>query len=137
MKVLLAEPPQLFLEGNGETRRVQQLGLGYIGAVLAAENDVRFLLPDTRSYRGADPWGEIERAIADEAPDVVGITAVTANYLLASALASVVKRVDEGICVVIGGVHASTEPIAALTGAPDVDFVIQGEGEQTMLELVR
>jgi anaerobic magnesium-protoporphyrin IX monomethyl ester cyclase len=137
MKVLLAESPQLFLEGNGHTRQVQLLGLGYIGAVLRAEHDVRFLLPDTRCYRGADPWGEIERAIVAEAPDVVGITAVTANYLSASALASLVKRVDEGICVVLGGVHASTEPIAALTGAPDVDYVVQGEGELTMLELVR
>ena len=137
MKVLLAEPPQLFLEGIGHTRQVQLLGIGYIGAALATEHDVRFLLPDTRSYVGREPWAEIERAIVDEAPDVVGITAVTANYPAASVLASLVKRVDEEICVVLGGVHASTEPVAALTGAPDVDFVVRGEGELTMLELVR
>jgi len=137
MKVLLAEPPELFLEGNGHTRQVQLLGLGYVGALLAAEHDVRFLLPDTRSYVGAEPWDEIERAIVDEAPDVVGITAVTANFQTAAVLASLVKRVDEEICVVLGGVHASTEPVAALVGAPHVDYVVRGEGERTMLELVR
>ena len=137
MKVLLAEPPQLFLTGQGHTRQVQPLGLGYIGAALAPEHDVRFLLPDARSFTGDDPWGEIELALRREAPDVVGITAVTANYPGAVALAAVVKLIDPRICVVLGGVHASTEPIDALVGAPDVDFVVRGEGELTMLELLR
>jgi radical SAM superfamily enzyme YgiQ (UPF0313 family) len=137
MRVLLAEPPQLFLDGSGRTRQVHPLGLGYVGAVLAVEHDVRFLLPDTRSYTGIDPWGEIERAIVDEAPDVVGITAVTANSVSAGVLASLVKSIDPDICVVLGGVHASTGPEAALKGAPGADFVVQGEGEHTMLELIR
>jgi anaerobic magnesium-protoporphyrin IX monomethyl ester cyclase len=137
MRVLLAEPPQLFLDGSGQTRQVHPLGLGYVGAALAVEHDVRLLLPDTRSYTGIDPWGEIARAIIDEAPDVVGIAAVTANSASAAVLASLVKSIDPDACVVLGGVHASTEPEAALNGAPGVDFVVQGEGEETMLELVR
>ena len=35
MKVLLVDPPQLFLEGNGSTRQVQPLGLAYVGAATA------------------------------------------------------------------------------------------------------
>ena len=135
--MLLAEPPELFLAGTGHTRQVGPLGLAYVGAALAREHDVRFLLPDTRSYPGNDPWGEIERAIRDEAPDVVGITAVTANYSNAGALAAVVKRTNPEILVVLGGVHASTEPAAALVGAPEIDVVVQGEGEVTMSELLR
>ncbi len=137
MRVLLAEPPELFLAGKGHTRQIQPLGLAYVGAALAGEHDVRFLLPDTRSYPGDDPWGEIEQAIRHEAPDVVGITAVTAGYRNASALAAVVKKADPEILVVLGGVHASTEPAAALIGAPDIDLVVQGEGEVTMVELLR
>ena len=137
MRVLLAEPPQLFLEGAEHTRQVQPLGLGYIGAALAAEHDVRLLLPDTRSYSGPDPWGEIERVLVDEAPDVVGITSVTANYPSAAKLAALVKRLNPGVRVILGGAHATTEPTAALIGAPDVDYVAQGEGEMTMLELLR
>ena len=41
------------------------------------------------------------------------------------------------MCVVLGGVHATTEPVAALEAAPSVDVVVQGDGESTMLELLR
>ncbi len=137
MRLLLAEPPQFFLDGSGISRSVLPLGLGYVAAVASHEHDVRMLLPDTRSYTGGDPWGEIERAVRDKAPDVVGITSVTANYTSAVQLAETVKAVNADICVVLGGVHASTEPTEALLGAPDVDYVVQGEGEFTMLELLR
>ena len=137
MRVLLAAPPRLFAHGEGHTIQVQPLGLGYVGAAIAAEHDVRFLLPDTRSYTGDDPWGEIAAAIADEAPDVVGLTAVTADYPAAVRFAELAKAIDPSMCVVLGGVHATTEPVAALEGAPSVDFVVQGDGESTMLELLR
>lgn len=137
MNVLLADPPQMFLEGRGQTRQVQPLGLGYVGAVLAPVHDVSFLLPDTRSFEGDDPWGEIESAIRDSAPDVVGITAVTATYRSACKLAALVKAVDPEIVVVLGGVHASTVPVDSLSNAPAIDFVVRGEGEETMSDLLR
>ena len=102
MKVLLADPPQLFLEGRGLTRQVQPLGLGYIGAYLARDHDVRFLLPDTAAYEGDDPWNELRGAITREAPDLVGLTCVTATYGSARKLASIVKSVDRSIVTVLG-----------------------------------
>ena len=105
--MLLAEPPRLFAGGEGHTRQVQPLGLGYVGAAIADEHDVRFLLPETRSYTGDDPWGEISRAVADEAPDVVGLTSVTADYPAAVRLAALVKAVDPDICVLLGGPRCS------------------------------
>lgn len=127
----------MFAQGEGNTCQVQPLGLGYVGAAIAAEHDVRFLLPDTRSYTGDDPWGEIAAAIADEAPDVIGLTAVTADFPAAARFAELAKAVDPNMCVVLGGVHATTEPVAALEAAPSVDVVVQGDGESTMLELLR
>jgi anaerobic magnesium-protoporphyrin IX monomethyl ester cyclase len=135
MKVLLVDPPDLFLAGAGQTRQVQPLGLGYIGAVLASDHDVRFLLPDTCPYLGTDPWAELARVVRDEAPDLVGLTAVTATYPSAARFAELVKGVDPEIPVVLGGVHASTLPAEALAGAPAVDFVVRGEGEETLREL--
>jgi hypothetical protein len=94
LRVLLAQPPRLFAQGEGNTCQVQPLGLGYVGAAIAAEHDVRFLLPDTRSYTGDDPWAEIAVAIADEAPDVIGLTAVTADFPAAARFAELAKAVD-------------------------------------------
>ena len=136
MKVLLADSPDEFLLRDGLTRQVQPLGLAYVGAALARRHDVRFLLPDTRAYRGDDPWGEIARAIAAESPDVVGLTAVTATYPAACRLARLVKEIDASIPVVLGGAHASADPVAAADGEPAVDFVVRGEGEETMARLV-
>ncbi len=126
----------MFLQGQGATRQVQPLGLAYVGAAVADLAQVRFLLPDTRAYLGSDPWQELADAIAAERPDVLGLTAVTANYAAAARLAEVARQVRPGLLVVLGGVHASTEPEAALRGAPAVDLVVRGEGEQTLREIL-
>jgi len=137
LRVLLADPPQLFLEGTGLTRQIQPLGLGYVGAVAAADHDVRFLLPDTEPYEGSDPWGRLRQVIAAEAPDVLGISAVTATYHSAARLAAEAKEVDPRLVTVLGGVHASAVPSAALQGAPAIDWLVVGEGEHTFAELLR
>jgi len=136
MRVLLVDPPWSFLEGRGQSVQVQPLGLGHIGAVLAPHHDVRFLLPDTRAYVGDDPWGEIRRAIEAERPDIVGVTAMTASYPAACRVAEIVKAIDPKLPTVLGGVHASDDPHGALAGGPAFDFVVRGEGEHAMLELV-
>jgi anaerobic magnesium-protoporphyrin IX monomethyl ester cyclase len=128
-RVLLADPPQMFLAGDGLVRHVQPLGLGYLGAVLAGRHDVRFLLPDIRAYRGADPWGELARAIVDESPDLLALTALTATFPAAARLAEVAKQVRPELVVVLGGTHASADPRYALGAAPQADYAVRGEGE--------
>lgn len=137
MRVLLVEPPQVFLEKVGTTRQIHPLGIAYIGAVLAPGHDVRFLLPDTRVYQGDNPWDEISKVIRNEAPDLVGITTITATLPSARRLAEVTKTVDPKIRTVLGGVQPTIEPEKTLQDASAVDFVVRGEGEHTMLELVR
>lgn len=137
MKVLLVDPPQLFLSARGLTRQVQPLGLAYIGAYLASDHDIAFLLPDTRAYTGAHPWREIADAIALQQPDVVAISAVTATFPAAARLAREVKMISADIVTVIGGPHVSADPAAALTAAPALDFAVQGEGELTLAELLQ
>lgn len=98
------------------------LGLGSVGAYVAADHDVRFLLPDTRAFRG-DPWPELRRAIADEKPDVVGVTAVTAQVPAARRVARIAREL--GATTVLGGVHAS----ATGERPPEFDLLVRGEGE--------
>jgi len=137
VRILLADPPQMFLAGEGHTRHVLPLGLAYLGAMLAAEHDVRLLLPDVRAYRGDDPWGEIGRAIECERPGLLGITAVTATLPAAAKLAEVAKQVNPEIVIVLGGTHASADPRGALRAAPAIDYVVQGEGEHAIVSLAR
>lgn len=137
MRLLLADPPELFLQGQGTTRQVQPLGLACVGAAVQDLAQVRFLLPDTRAYLGAEPWREIAQAIAAEQPDVLGLTAVTANFASAARLAEEARKVLPGLLIVLGGVHASTDPAGALAGAPAVDLVVRGEGEEPLREILQ
>jgi radical SAM superfamily enzyme YgiQ (UPF0313 family) len=136
MKLLLADPPEMFLQGQGATRQVQPLGLACVGAAVQDLAQVRFLLPDTRAYVGDDPWQEIAQALIAEQPDVLGITAVTANFAAAAQLAAVARKVLPELLIVLGGVHASTDPEGALRGAPAVDLVVRGEGEETLRQIL-
>jgi len=137
MKVLLVDPPDLFLDGRGLTRQVLPLGLAYVGAAArAAGHDVTLLLPDTRAYLGQDPWGELERAVAADAPDVVGIPVVTPLVEVVAELARRVRRVRPGARVVLGGAHATAVPEAALAAVPDADGAVLGEGEGPFVALL-
>ena len=135
MRVLLVDPPDLFLDGAGHTRQVLPLGLASIAAVLRPHHDVTMLLPDARSYRGGDPWGEILRAVEAWAPDVIGMTAVTATFPSAKRLAALFGERLPGVPVVMGGVHATFEP-EAVARTKGVYAVVAGEGEVSFPSLL-
>ena len=135
MRVLLVDPPDLFLEGKGWTRQVLPTGLGHLTAVLRRDHDAAMLLPDTRAYTGGDPWGEILRAAAAFAPDVVGITAVTAVYPAARRLVALFAEQLPSCRLVLGGVHVTFRPDEAAR-LPGVDAVVTGEGEESLLALL-
>ncbi len=137
MKVLLIDPPERFLRGDGTTRQVMPLGLGYLGAVLAdAGHQVRFLLPDVCARTDGDPWQLIGAALAAEAPGLIGVTAVTATFPAAIRMIAQARSVlGVDVPIVLGGAHATfrAEDAARVAG---VSVVVRGEGEHALLELV-
>ena len=65
--------------------------------------------------------------------DVVGISAVSQTLKEAISFAQFVKRLYPGLPIILGGVHIST-----YQELPECfDFGVIGEGEETMLELMR
>jgi len=87
-------------------------------------------------YRfGADP-SNLAREIVMEAPDLVGISSLFSPYFReVLACARAIKAVIE-VPIVAGGGHASSCPQSLLTD-PSVDYVIRGEGERPLIELIR
>ncbi len=69
-------------------------------------------------------------------PRIVGISVMTANVANGYKIASLVKAVDKEAIVIFGGIHATVMPDEVLQNK-DVDFVVKGEAEHTLLELVR
>jgi len=87
-------------------------------------------------YHFGKSFDEIEREITALAPDIVGISSLFTPYFReALEIAARVKRSSKAI-VIMGGSHASAAP-ESLLASPYVDYVIVGEGEKPLVELLR
>ncbi len=78
---------------------------------------------------------EIEKTIADINPDYVATTAITSTLPDALQVLKAAKEVKPSIITLIGGVHPTFLYHEVLRGGY-VDYVIRGEGEETIKELL-
>jgi len=77
---------------------------------------------------------ELAIRIAAEAPDLIGITAMTPTVPEALRVAELARLVAPHAKVVLGGVHPTLDPAGVLAD-DNVDYVIRGEGEHALAEL--
>lgn len=146
MKIMLVLPPLLVKEKElyGVT---PPLGIAYLAAVLE-KNSYEVCLLDciVEGYNHPEKqneyihiglkWQEIEKRVRMFAPDIVGISCMfSLMFPEALKVAEVVKDIDRNIIVVMGGAHPSAVPYNVLSNK-NVDFIVIGEGETTLLELV-
>jgi magnesium-protoporphyrin IX monomethyl ester (oxidative) cyclase len=79
---------------------------------------------------------EIGNRIKQWSPDIVGINIPFSGWSKgAFDVADVVKKIDREIITVLDGLHPSARPVECLTD-PNVNFIVRGEGEHTISELV-
>lgn len=77
----------------------------------------------------------IRKAVSRIRPDLVGITTMTFSLLDVLDTAGAIKEIDSNVKICLGGPHVSIYPKETLS-FKEVDFVIQGEGEEAFLHLV-
>jgi radical SAM superfamily enzyme YgiQ (UPF0313 family) len=112
--------------------RFTPLGLGYINALLRSHGyDSRILNCSAWS------WRRTERFLRQERPDVLGVSVFTFNRHEAMRLAALARKAVPSCFIVAGGPHATHLPHHLLSHYPQIDVVARGEGEETMLDLVR
>jgi anaerobic magnesium-protoporphyrin IX monomethyl ester cyclase len=145
-KCLLINPPITTYGRDSPASPFFPLGLAYIAAYLE-ENGYKPDILDTLALGGRER-GEnyvrtgmnedaIKEYIRDFDPDIVGITSMyTAYDKDAYDVARIVKEIDPGIIVVLGGAHPSANYGMVLKNE-NVDLVVKGEGEVTFLEIIR
>ena len=78
----------------------------------------------------------IERLVRDLAPDVVGLSVMTFQRATAFRIAHLVRMLRPSARIVVGGYDPSLAP-EAYESCGDVDFIVRGEGEHTLRELLR
>ncbi|MHA2353231.1 MAG: B12-binding domain-containing radical SAM protein, partial [Candidatus Thorarchaeota archaeon] len=111
------------------------LGLGYLASYLREFGSHEVVIHDGMLHQTNDC--EFTELISRFRPDVVGISAqATPAIYDVYRLASVVKDSDSDCKVVVGGAHASFSDDLILRDAPQIDFVVRGEGEHVMFDLL-
>ena len=134
LRILLIYPPFLEARIHEEDIRAMPIGLFHIAAVLKEEGyPVALLnLNDGRSLPN--------RAIGmikEFRPDVVGFSILNANRWGAIEIARQAKADRPGVVTVFGGVGASFLWEHLLSHFKEIDYVVVGEGERTMLGLLQ
>jgi radical SAM superfamily enzyme YgiQ (UPF0313 family) len=77
----------------------------------------------------------VERLLREEEPDLVGLSVMTFQRRTARKIIALVREIRPKARIVVGGYDPSLAPEAWTDGT--ADFVVRGEGEITMRELVR
>ncbi len=82
-------------------------------------------------------WPELSEKIKQSNPDVVGIScSFSSQSSSAYKVAELVKNFNPKIMVFMGGAHPSSVPEEVLAN-PHIDFVVLGEGEETMVKALQ
>ena len=148
MKILLINPPQTFFPGSQSVVAGLPLGIMCIAATLENNGyEVEILdthIADFKPQKIGDvkyygmPWEKIKEEIKQRKPDIVGITnpftAQVDNTIKAS---EIVKDIDTEILTIVGGPHVSVRAPQFLKDAKNVDIAVVGEGEYTMLDIMK
>jgi radical SAM superfamily enzyme YgiQ (UPF0313 family) len=82
-----------------------------------------------------DTWDYVKKVLIEEDPDVVGITCLTEGRYNAFKLLSLIRKVKKDTIVIFGG-HHSTYLYKQLLKHYDIDYIVLGEGEKKLLNLI-
>jgi len=85
----------------------------------------------------ARPWTDLENRLKQGSYDMVGITCSAATFHQdAVACVRLVRRCLPNAIILAGGGHLSLNGEKILKAAPELDYIVMGEGEETLLELI-
>ena len=147
MRVCLINPPRIQPKAWGKPNVFPPIGLAYIAAVLEKTHEVCIIDAPTEGWRNLQDAdratyrvGLSNTEIADKlkrwSPDVAVIEIPFSGWSkTAFEVASTVKGINKDIISVLEGQHPSARPEDCLAN-PNVDFVVMGEPENTIFELI-
>lgn len=145
MRILLINPPITSL-GEIKIEPHPPLGLAYLASYLLKHRYSVKILDALfsgekrkigKKFRLGLTDKEIKKEIQEYGPGIIGISQMFTPYAQDShRVARIAKKVNPQITTVLGGAHVSIEPQAVLKDQ-NVDIAVRGEGEITLLELVK
>jgi len=132
MTVLLVNPSQVKIYGKMRPPVQLHMGLAYIAAMLKKCGHLVSIMDMDAEHVSL---GSFSQFVKSSMFDMVGVTVTTPTLSSSLELARAVKESYPASKVVFGGMHPSVMPRETIT-YKEVDFVVKGEGEITLIELL-
>ncbi len=109
--------------------------VAYIGGALKAAGypNIRFVDAMTNNI----PDETLREIIRQNQPDVVLATAITPMIYKAQRCLEIVREVLPNAKTILGGIHPTFMYGQVLTEAPWIDYIVRGEGEEIIVNLMR
>lgn len=138
MKVLLINPPYMPSERYGKDvgkfgPTNEPMGLAYLAAALEQNGDQVEIL-DTPALQMST--SDISRYVPQRDHDIIGVPMLTPMYHRSVEVIQAIRRLGNSVKIVAGGPHPTILPFKTMVDNPEIDFVVLGEGERTIVDLV-
>jgi len=138
-KILLAQPlwsieEQFGKYSKGAGNNTFSYGMSLMASVLEKEGyhvdicDSQFLNFSAKDF---------EDYLAKGKYDIIGMPCYTASVNFVHDTSKICKRILPKATIVIGGIHPTLMPRQTLQEIQEADIVVRGEGEYTLLDIVR
>ncbi len=134
-KVLFVEPPKDYWFVMGEYLPPPYGILQLAAFVESRIKDVDIDVVDCQAM-GLD-WKDLEKRIESFDPDIVASSGfATCNAYVTVRTMETAKTAKPGVLTVTGGQHFTATAQESLDTYPEIDVIVRGEGEQTLVELI-
>ncbi|MCB0153431.1 MAG: magnesium-protoporphyrin IX monomethyl ester anaerobic oxidative cyclase, partial [Anaerolineae bacterium] len=109
--------------------------VAYIGGALkgAGYTNIRFVDAMTNDI----PDDTLREIIRQNDPDIVMATAITPMIYKAQNTLKMAREVCPQAKTILGGIHPTFMYVQVLTEAPWIDYIVRGEGEEIIVNLMR
>lgn len=134
-RVLLVNPARHFIANQNGLGYLTPLGLVCIGGpLLDAGYTVKLIDHDAYGWSFKRLLEEVGKFQADYV--LLGHSGSTAAHKTALKTIHEIKQAYPDIRIIYGGVYPSYADQSILRACPEIDYIVRGEGEQTIVELI-
>jgi anaerobic magnesium-protoporphyrin IX monomethyl ester cyclase len=135
VKLLFVEPPRIFWFVMGEYLPPPSSLLILAAFVERELPNIDIDIVDCQADHL--DWKGLEKYIESNKPNIVLTSGFTTNTYSCAKTCEIAKHIDETITTIVGGIHFSSTPEESLQAYPEIDYIIRGEGEHTLVELLK
>ncbi len=128
MRILLVVPYQ-----KTEPYVLPNLGLGYLASALRNRGHEVSYLDCIKKRLDFQSWGKL---LKENSYDIIGIQMYSYTYSSVKHLFRTAKDILPKVINVVGGPHANAIPEQTLYNSPEIDYLIHGEGERSLPDLI-